>query len=58
MKFIYHLGTGTYMDTNDDVFVIDSKDMTTDELLTLADGDESVFEEVIDAGRATRFSEI
>lgn len=59
MMFIYHVGTGTYMDGDDAVYVIDSADMTSSEMIALAEGLETqVFEFVIDAGRATRFPDI
>lgn len=58
MKFIYHAGTGTILDGDDGVYVIDMADMTEAERKSFIEGDESVFEEVIDAGRATAFKEI
>ena len=59
MKFIYHAGTGTIIDSDDDVYVIDLADMTPTERRSFIEGDDdSVLEEIIDAGRATRFPDI
>lgn len=59
MMFIYHVGTGTYMDGDDAVYVIDSADMTSSEMIALAEGLETqVFEFVIESGRATPFPNV
>lgn len=59
MKFIYHAGTGTIIDSNDDVYVIDLADMTPTERRSFIEGDDdTILQEVIEAGRATRFPEI
>lgn len=59
MKFIYHAGTGTYITIDDDVYVVDEDDMTETELVGLEEGDEvTVFEFVIESGRATRLREV
>lgn len=52
-KLIYHAGTDTFFDADDDVFVIDTNSMTEDEQEALGDGDDGVLESVIDDGRAT-----
>ncbi len=57
--YIYHVGTGTYMEGDDAVYVIDSADMTTSEMTALAEGLEvDVFEFIIESGRATPFPDV
>lgn len=59
MKFIYHTGTGTILDGDDGVYVIDMADMTAAEVISLAEGLETeVFEFIIESGRATRFPDV
>lgn len=50
-KLIYHSGTGTYFDVNDDVFVIDARKLSDDERKALDDGDDSILDFVIEDGR-------
>lgn len=59
MMFIYNVGTGTYMEGDNAVYVIDSADMTATEVINLAEGLETeVFEFIIESGRATRFPDV
>ena len=53
MKLIYHAGTQTYFDASDDVYIINTEDLTTTELQALEDGDDSILDDVIDTPRAT-----
>jgi hypothetical protein len=57
--FIYHAGTGTIIDSDDEVYLINTADMTETEYKTLVDGDdaESLFQAMVDASRATPFKE-
>lgn len=54
-RLIYHTGTGTYFDANDEVFIIDTKDLGESEVKALNDGDDSVLEFVVEDGRCSRF---
>lgn len=54
-RLIYHAGTGTYFDADDDVYIIDTKDLGESELEALDDDDDSVLEFVVEDGRCSRF---
>lgn len=53
MKLIYHVGTQTIIEVDNDVYIVDTDDLTKTENESLEDGDDCILEDVIDAGRAT-----
>lgn len=53
MKLIYHLGTQTIIEVDNDVYIVDTEDMTKSENHTLAEGDDCILEDVIESGRGT-----
>lgn len=53
MKLIYHIGTGTIIDIDNDVYIIDTDDMTETENQALEEGDDHILEDVVETGRGT-----
>lgn len=57
MLLIYHIGTGTYFNADDDVVLINTKDMNHHELSELEDGNDDVLADFAQGSAATPFWE-
>lgn len=57
MLIVYHKGTGTYFDVDDDVVLINTKDLDHFETAELEDGNDDVLADVAESSRATPFWE-
>jgi len=54
---IYHKGTGTYFNADDDVFLINTDDLDQRQLDELRDGNDDLFGDIVDTTVATPFWE-
>lgn len=54
---IYHVGTGTYFNADDNVFLINTDDLEDYQLDELADGNDNILGDIVDTTKATPFWE-
>lgn len=57
MILIYHKGTQTFFEANDDVFIIDTNDLNAHQLTELEEGNHDVLIDVLETPAATPFWE-
>ena len=54
---IYHKGTGTYFNADDEVFLINTLDMDYHQLAELQDGNDDILSDFVETSAATPFWE-